>query len=95
MRDHFFSPDTRQRCHYILADTNTTCTYINTLTAPLIQTVSCLLPTECELLAKCELELTIEACQVTLRVGQDERIDTLPEKVLSLLVSYDIILILI
>ncbi|CAH1250677.1 Hypp8897 [Branchiostoma lanceolatum] len=39
-------------------------------------------------LAKCELELTFEACQVTLRVGEDERIDTLPEKVLSLLVVY-------
>ncbi|XP_035662607.1 uncharacterized protein LOC118406586 [Branchiostoma floridae] len=39
-------------------------------------------------LGKCELELTFEACQVTLRVGEDERIDTLPEKLLSLLVVY-------
>ncbi|XP_035662603.1 uncharacterized protein LOC118406585 isoform X1 [Branchiostoma floridae] len=39
-------------------------------------------------LGKCELELTFEACQVTLRVGEDERIDTLPEKVMSLLVVY-------
>ncbi|CAH1257981.1 Hypp1941 [Branchiostoma lanceolatum] len=42
------------------------------------------------LFAECELELTLifEACQVTLCVGEDERIDTLPEKVLSLLEVY-------
>ncbi|KAI8506986.1 hypothetical protein Bbelb_154250 [Branchiostoma belcheri] len=32
-------------------------------------------------------DLTFESCQVTLRVGEDERIHTLPEKVLSLLTS--------
>ncbi|CAH1250676.1 Hypp8896 [Branchiostoma lanceolatum] len=35
-----------------------------------------------------ELQLKFEACQVTLRVGEDERIDTLPEKVLSLLAVF-------
>ncbi|KAI8493880.1 hypothetical protein Bbelb_282270 [Branchiostoma belcheri] len=39
-------------------------------------------------MATCDLELTFESCQVTLRVGEDERIDTLPEKVLSLLDVY-------
>ncbi|XP_019620822.1 PREDICTED: uncharacterized protein LOC109467319 [Branchiostoma belcheri] len=34
---------------------------------------------------KATCDLTFEACQVTLRVGEDERIHTLPEKVLSLL----------
>ncbi|XP_078663421.1 uncharacterized protein LOC144906731 [Branchiostoma floridae x Branchiostoma belcheri] len=39
-------------------------------------------------MATCKLDLTFEACQVTLRVGEDERIHTLPEKVLSLLEVY-------
>ncbi|CAH1271480.1 Hypp4661 [Branchiostoma lanceolatum] len=41
-----------------------------------------------DLVEDCELELTFEACELTLRVGLGERIDTLPEKVLSLLVVY-------
>ncbi|XP_078664123.1 uncharacterized protein LOC144907194 [Branchiostoma floridae x Branchiostoma belcheri] len=36
----------------------------------------------------CALDLTFESCQVTLRVGEDERIHTLPDKVLSLLDVY-------
>ncbi|KAI8506987.1 hypothetical protein Bbelb_154260 [Branchiostoma belcheri] len=39
-------------------------------------------------MATCKLDLTFEACQVTLRVGEDERIHTLPEKVLSLMEVY-------
>ncbi|XP_078582520.1 uncharacterized protein LOC144865576 [Branchiostoma floridae x Branchiostoma japonicum] len=39
-------------------------------------------------LSTCKLKLTFEACQVTLHVDEDKRIDTLPEKLLALLVMY-------